>query len=201
MCAAVLAHPLACMVDVSSYVKSGYDKYGLQGVTLCMQSKRAQARAVLLRIIQIGIAVGVTVGLAAFAARTAVPAIFTQDVLVSTQVQRVLPMIALFMVGFIFTVSVQTLHAFPSDCTRLKAPCACHGIGLCSKWPALHHMSCAHDACNHEFFATVVSEYSFNECLSFWSDNVCHTHACKLRQKCLECLQLDLPTARPVMPT
>lgn len=64
-----------------------------------VQSKRKQARAVLLRILQIGSAVGVTVGVVAFAARTAVPAVFTSDVLVSAEVQRVLPMIALFMVS------------------------------------------------------------------------------------------------------
>lgn len=68
------------------------------GVTL-LQRKRKQARAVLLRILQIGAAVGLAVGVLAFAARSAVPAIFTQDVNVSDQVQRVLPMIALFMVS------------------------------------------------------------------------------------------------------
>ena len=65
---------------------------------LSLQSKRKQARAVLLRILQIGAAVGVTVGVVAFAARTAVPAVFTQDVRVSAEVQRVLPFIAVFMV-------------------------------------------------------------------------------------------------------
>lgn len=67
-------------------------------VTL-LQRKRKQARAVLLRILQIGAAVGLAVGVVAFAARSAVPAIFTQDVTVSAQVQRVLPMIAMFMVS------------------------------------------------------------------------------------------------------
>ena len=66
---------------------------------MLLQRKRKQARGVLLRIVQIGAAVGLTVGVVAFAARTAVPAIFTQDVLVSTEVQRVLPMVALFMVS------------------------------------------------------------------------------------------------------
>ena len=53
----------------------------------------------LLRILQIGAAVGMTVGVVAFAAKSMVPAIFTQDVMVSAQVQRVLPMIALWMVS------------------------------------------------------------------------------------------------------
>ncbi|KAL3150527.1 hypothetical protein ABBQ32_000344 [Trebouxia sp. C0010 RCD-2024] len=61
------------------------------------QRNRKRARGVLLRILQIGAAVGLTVGVVAFAARTAVPAIFTQDVFVCAEVQRVLPMVALFM--------------------------------------------------------------------------------------------------------
>lgn len=64
-----------------------------------MQRKRKQARAVLLRILQIGTAVGLVVGVVAFAAKSAVPAVFTQDVTVSAEVQRVLPMIAMFMVS------------------------------------------------------------------------------------------------------
>ena len=64
-----------------------------------LQRKRQQARAVLLRILQIGVAVGLAVGVVAFAARSAVPAIFTQDTTVCAEVQRVLPMIALFMVS------------------------------------------------------------------------------------------------------
>lgn len=64
-----------------------------------LQRKRKQARAVLLRILQIGTAVGLIVGVVAFAAKSAVPAVFTQDVTVSTEVQRVLPMIAMFMVS------------------------------------------------------------------------------------------------------
>lgn len=55
----------------------------------------------LLRILQIGAAVGVTVGAVAFAAKSAVPAVFTQDAQVSAQVQRVLPMIALWMVSLL----------------------------------------------------------------------------------------------------
>ncbi|DBB12825.1 TPA: hypothetical protein ACH3X3_005589 [Trebouxia sp. C0006] len=61
------------------------------------QGKRKQARAVLLRILQIGSAVGVIVGLVAFAGKSAVSTIFTRDLLVSGEVQRVLPMVALFM--------------------------------------------------------------------------------------------------------
>ncbi|KAA6423129.1 MAG: hypothetical protein FRX49_07116, partial [Trebouxia sp. A1-2] len=61
------------------------------------QGKRNQARAVLLRILQIGSAVGVIVGLVAFAGKSAVSTIFTKDLLVSREVQRVLPMVALFM--------------------------------------------------------------------------------------------------------
>lgn len=64
-----------------------------------LQRNRKRARGVLLRILQIGAAVGLTVGVVAFAARTAVPAIFTQDVFVCAEVQRVLPMVALFMVS------------------------------------------------------------------------------------------------------
>lgn len=63
------------------------------------QGKRKQARAVLLRILQIGSAVGVIVGLMAFAGKSAVSTIFTKDLLVSGEVQRVLPMVALFMVS------------------------------------------------------------------------------------------------------
>jgi len=64
-----------------------------------LQGKRKQARAVLLRILQIGSAVGVIVGLVAFAGKSAVSTIFTRDLLVSGEVQRVLPMVALFMVS------------------------------------------------------------------------------------------------------
>lgn len=64
-----------------------------------VQGKRKQARAVLLRILQIGSAVGVIVGLVAFAGKSAVSTIFTRDLLVSGEVQRVLPMVALFMVS------------------------------------------------------------------------------------------------------
>lgn len=53
----------------------------------------------LLRILQIGSAVGVIVGLVAFAGKSAVSTIFTKDLLVSREVQRVLPMVALFMVS------------------------------------------------------------------------------------------------------
>ena len=67
---------------------------------LCnVQGKQKQARAVLLRILQIGSAVGVIVGLVAFAGKSAVSTIFTRDLLVSGEVQRVLPMVALFMVS------------------------------------------------------------------------------------------------------
>ena len=71
------------------------------GLTCCfvLQEKRQEARAVLLRILQIGAAVGVAVGLAAFASRSLVPAIFSRDVRVSAEVQKVVPMIALFMVS------------------------------------------------------------------------------------------------------
>lgn len=80
---------------------------------MALQSKRKQARAILLRILQIGAAVGLTVGVVAFAARTAVPAVFTQDVQVSAEVQRVLPMVALFMVSAQITrsFSCQTVIA------------------------------------------------------------------------------------------
>ena len=64
-----------------------------------LQGKQKQARAVLLRILQIGSAVGVIVGLVAFAGKSAVSIIFTRDLLVSGEVQRVLPMVALFMVS------------------------------------------------------------------------------------------------------
>ena len=65
-----------------------------------MQEKRQQARAVLMRILQIGGAVGVAVGLVSFASRSLVPALFSTDALVSAEVVRVLPMVALFMVRY-----------------------------------------------------------------------------------------------------
>lgn len=64
-----------------------------------LQDNRKEARSVLLRILKIGGAVGVTVGLAAFASKSLVSGVFTKDALVSEQVQRVMPLVALFMVS------------------------------------------------------------------------------------------------------
>lgn len=65
---------------------------------IALQGNRREARSILLRILQIGIAVGVTVGIAAYATRSLVPTVFTQDHVVSELVQRVMPVVALFMV-------------------------------------------------------------------------------------------------------
>lgn len=64
----------------------------------------------LLRILQIGSAVGVIVGLVAFAGKSAVSTIFTRDLLVSGEVQRVLPMVALFMVSLTRLVVCSCQH-------------------------------------------------------------------------------------------
>ena len=77
-----------------------------------VQGKRKQARGVLLRILQIGAAIGVTVGLVVFGAKSAVPAIFTQNALVSAEVQRVLPVMALWMVSKESFLRRQCLNAF-----------------------------------------------------------------------------------------
>ena len=75
-----------------------------------LQGRRQQARAVLLRILQIGGAVGVAVGITAFAAKSAVSTIFTRDLMVSAEVQRVIPMIALFMVCHVPRPSIVPLY-------------------------------------------------------------------------------------------
>ena len=64
-----------------------------------LQDKRKEARSVLLRILEIGLAVGVTVGVVAFASKSLVSGVFTQDLLVSQEVQRVMPIVGLFMVS------------------------------------------------------------------------------------------------------
>ena len=69
-----------------------------------LQDNRKEARSVLLRILQIGLAVGVTVGVVAFASKSLVSGVFTQDLLVSREVQRVMPIMGLFMVSCLASV-------------------------------------------------------------------------------------------------
>lgn len=104
-----------------------------------LQENRKEARSVLLRILQIGAAVGVTVGIAAFASKSLVSGVFTKDPSVSQQVQRVMPLVALFMVSH--TISVlcimfvldERLCSVHINCPRLKdgnASCAMVSVPL-----------------------------------------------------------------------
>lgn len=73
------------------------------------QDNRKEARSVLLRILEIGLAVGVTVGVVAFASKSLVSGVFTQDLLVTQEVQRVMPVVGLFMVSCLASEQDQIL--------------------------------------------------------------------------------------------
>lgn len=74
-------------------------RLGVEHCCCCAQKKRSTARAVLLRILQIALGISFVLMAALSFGRTAIPRVFTGDLEVIAVTQRIMPLLAFFMVS------------------------------------------------------------------------------------------------------
>ena len=75
-----------------------------------MQKKRSTARAVLLRILQLALGLSFLLMAALSFGRTAIPRVFTGDMEVITVTQKIIPLLAFFMVSLALRPCMMKVH-------------------------------------------------------------------------------------------